>query len=366
MPGPSNANSKKKRKSQGKNGSRHQRKSSGASSTTRASLSVKEVEVALEDIVKSAQREKNSDGGWRKSIGSDSTETSGLRTPSSPDLPHTHRGSGHTNGEPGDVELTSSKPVETENDALREGPHIDIPLDDIPLERTTAPAFSEDIFAEPSYTPGKYDHILLSEPCIHDSGNGPRVINTREFLNSRFFAQPPALGDPLRAEFAQEEVLQMLKTVLPEEMALILWYNKSRPTSRICPACHRLYHVGDVLPDAIDTTTGTTVPPQPSVGMHPQLEREQDISGLCSSICFILASVAQCDPISIKSAWGHTADEIDDKSWSQISTSSAIGSPGFQELTMVLRMTRLGDLGLGQLCFPDLDLEGPPEEEEVP
>jgi hypothetical protein len=55
---------------------------------------------------------------------------------------------------------------------------------------------------------------------IHDPGNGPRVRDTRTFLSS-FFAQPPAMDDPLCAEFAQEEVLQMLMTVLPEETALV-------------------------------------------------------------------------------------------------------------------------------------------------
>lgn len=42
-----------------------------------------------------------------------------------------------------------------------------------------------------------------------------------EFLASRFFAQPPALDDPLCAEFAQGAVLEMIKTILPEELALV-------------------------------------------------------------------------------------------------------------------------------------------------
>ncbi|KAL0577609.1 hypothetical protein V5O48_004370 [Marasmius crinis-equi] len=355
MPGPSNNNSKKKRKSQGK------KKSAGASSTLRGSLSLKDVEDALEDVV---NNEGDRDAEWRKSVSSDSTDLSddcGLRTPSSPLRVETKTIPKDQKQQPEPV-ISPPQPSDKEHDPtspLREDLHIGTGT--IPLQQTC----SEELFEKPLYIPGEHDHILLREPCIHDSGNGPRVRNTREFLQSPFFAQPPALDDPLRAEFAQEEVLQMLKTVLPEEMALILWYNKSRAMSRICPACHRLYRVGDVLPDAIDTNTDTTISSPPSsVGMHPQLQREQDISGLCSSICFILASVAQCDPISIKSAWGHTADEIDDKSWSQISKPSDIGSPGFKELTMVLRMTRLDDLGLAQLCFPEVDWEGRPEEVE--
>jgi len=55
-------------------------------------------------------------------------------------------------------------------------------------------------------------------PYIHDPGNGPRVKDTRAFLGS-YFAQPVSLYDPLCAEFAQEEVLEMLRTVLPNETA---------------------------------------------------------------------------------------------------------------------------------------------------
>jgi hypothetical protein len=40
-------------------------------------------------------------------------------------------------------------------------------------------------------------------------------------LTSSYFSQPPALEDPLCAEFAQDEVLQMFCTVLPEETALV-------------------------------------------------------------------------------------------------------------------------------------------------
>ena len=62
--------------------------------------------------------------------------------------------------------------------------------------------------------------MLLSNPIIHDPGNGPRVKNMRAFLNSSF-SQPAWTDDPLCAEFAQREVLQMLCTVLPEEIAFV-------------------------------------------------------------------------------------------------------------------------------------------------
>jgi hypothetical protein len=62
--------------------------------------------------------------------------------------------------------------------------------------------------------------VLLSNPIIHDPGNGPRVKNMRAFLDSSF-SQPAWMDDPLCAEFAQREILQMLCTVLPEETALV-------------------------------------------------------------------------------------------------------------------------------------------------
>lgn len=61
---------------------------------------------------------------------------------------------------------------------------------------------------------------LLKRPFIEDPGTGIRVRDTKEFLESRF-AAPPSLDDELCAEFAQEEVLQMLCSVLPEETAMV-------------------------------------------------------------------------------------------------------------------------------------------------
>jgi len=61
---------------------------------------------------------------------------------------------------------------------------------------------------------------LLREPPIYDPGTGPRVRSMDEFLRSSF-ASEPTWDDELCAEFAQEEMLEMLRTVLPQEMALV-------------------------------------------------------------------------------------------------------------------------------------------------
>ncbi|KAH7882174.1 hypothetical protein F5I97DRAFT_1817382 [Phlebopus sp. FC_14] len=189
------------------------------------------------------------------------------------------------------------------------------------------------------------DSPALSTPNIYDPGNGPRVRNARVFISS-FFSQPPSVDDPLCAEFAQEEILEMICTVLPEDTAVILWYNKSRTTGRVCPSCRRLYNLGDALPDLIQDSA-KYMPESRS----PHLLREQQISGLCSPLCFIMASFSH--PGAIKSTWGRVADEMDDHTWDLLNHPGT--GTGDQGLSLLVKMTRLPDLGLGQLCLPDVD-----------
>ncbi|KAI6101053.1 hypothetical protein EDD17DRAFT_1660103 [Pisolithus thermaeus] len=191
------------------------------------------------------------------------------------------------------------------------------------------------------------DELLPATPNIYDPGTGPRIRNAREFLSS-YFAQPPSLNDPLCAEFAHEEILQMLCTVLHEETAIILWYNKSRAKGRVCPSCRRLYNLGDVLPDLIQDSPKYTLEPRSSF-----LAREQFISGLCSPLCFVMASFNH--PGAIKATWGRVAEEMDDVTWDLLNGPGVgIGDEG---LSLLLKMTRLDDLGLAQLCLPDVDID---------
>ena len=70
-----------------------------------------------------------------------------------------------------------------------------------------------------------------------------------------------------------------------------------------------------------------------------------------SALCFILASYDY--PNTVKSTWGRLADEMDDYTWALLN-GPALGI-GDKSLGMLLKMTRLDDLGLGQLCLPDVD-----------
>ncbi|KAJ7584845.1 hypothetical protein C8J56DRAFT_789123 [Mycena floridula] len=249
------------------------------------------------------------------------------------------------------IAVTTTEPILIESvvhvDAYSPSPSPDSATQPVTPEEASLPRLISSKEARVAH-----DDILPQDPFIYDPGNGPRVRDTGAFLDS-FFAQPPAVNDAVCAEFAQQEILQMLKTVLPEETAMILWYNKSRSTSRVCPACQRLYRLGDTLPDHIYDENVPSPAPQPP---SPQLEREQEISGLCSPVCFILASFNH--PGVIKSAWGRTADEMSEASWMELNgPGEAHASDISVGLGLLVRMTRLPDLGLEQLCFPDVDFD---------
>lgn len=62
--------------------------------------------------------------------------------------------------------------------------------------------------------------LFLQKPCVEDLGDGPRVRDMPAFLHSPV-AAPPSREDALCAEFAQEEILEMLGTILPEETAMV-------------------------------------------------------------------------------------------------------------------------------------------------
>lgn len=88
-----------------------------------------------------------------------------------------------------------------------------------------------------------------------------------------------------------------------------------------------------------------------------------------SPVCFIMASFNY--PEAIKSAWGCMADDMDDESWERLNTpASAEGAATATEsetskvLGLLMRMTRLHDLGLAQLCFGEEEVDGGGDMEE--
>lgn len=83
----------------------------------------------------------------------------------------------------------------------------------------------------------------------------------------------------------------------------------------------------------------------------PLLNENPDPFLIGSPVCFILASFNY--PGAIKSAWGRMEDEMDDLTWDLLNGPGEGAAPGDigQTLGMVVKMTRLHDLGLAQLCF---------------
>lgn len=81
-----------------------------------------------------------------------------------------------------------------------------------------------------------------------------------------------------------------------------------------------------------------------------------------SALCFIL--VAYQYPAAIRSTWGRMAEELSDEVWEELDRPGLSDKPDKMGLSMMLKMTRCHDLGLGQLFFPGEDMEGQMEENE--
>lgn len=130
--------------------------------------------------------------------------------PASPDL-----------SPPTPVTFLSSPTIATQEANEAEPPCPDPHVKFSVLENTSLPSHGT-----PYGPPDDPTLILLSNPIIVNHGNGPRVQDMRAFLNSSF-AQPAWTADELCAEFAQHEILQMLRTVLPEETSLVRLFVRS-------------------------------------------------------------------------------------------------------------------------------------------
>ncbi|KAF8317278.1 uncharacterized protein EI90DRAFT_2979154 [Cantharellus anzutake] len=170
---------------------------------------------------------------------------------------------------------------------------------------------------------------------LRPSASGPRLSSVQEFVSSPF-ADPPTLSDPQCAYFASENILNALTYYLPFELALIVWYNKTRAESRICAACQRFYRLGEKLPSLIRTD-----PQLEAVYDGPQREREKWISGLCSFMCFGITLV-NAPGIGLN-AWGRFEHEIDQQTLWLINNSQPTVDD--QGLGRLFKLTRKPDAG---------------------
>lgn len=104
--------------------------------------------------------------------------------------------------------------------------------------------------------------------------------------------------------------------------------------------------------------------------VYPELVAEQGISGLCtllsfinlnlprlyarsvfagSTVCFVLASLNY--PEAIRLIFGRSAADMEQITWEYLNLAGSDVDRDDGGLSMMLRMTRLDDLGLGQLLF---------------
>jgi hypothetical protein len=88
------------------------------------------------------------------------------------------------------------------------------------------------------------------------------------------------------------------------------------------------------------------------VSIFPSLSRDRlTTTTEGSPVCFVLASFDY--PAAIRSTWGRMADEMSGETWNLLN--SPVQGQGDVGLGMLLKMTRLDDLGLGELCFQGVD-----------
>lgn len=133
-------------------------------------------------------------------------------------------------------------------------------------------------------------YLSLSPVGIH-------ILDLEGFANSPYKA--PTSSDPERLSWTDQSVIQNVAKTSPatakgRASVSLLIYNKSRDTDRICPCCHRWYHVGesafgetgsaDVFATFEDFVTRPPLASSPDFE-HDEVAREQDLSGICSRIC---------------------------------------------------------------------------------
>lgn len=74
-----------------------------------------------------------------------------------------------------------------------------------------------------------------------------------------------------------------------------------------------------------------------------------------SPVCFVIAGINYSSVVRL--LWGRTEDELDDETWAVLDGPGSNIASNDKGLSMLLKMTRCVDLGLGDLLFPDENLD---------
>ncbi|TFK54015.1 hypothetical protein OE88DRAFT_1732743 [Heliocybe sulcata] len=130
---------------------------------------------------------------------------------------------------------------------------------------------------------------------LRRSGAGLHVTNVSQFLASSY-ADPVGPSEEHRGwVLGQDDVKRMFGGA--PDLGAIFLFNKQRETQRVCPACRRVYRVGEGV-----------------AGTHLQTSsserQEQELSGICSYPCAVVMGAAD--------VMGKSADELHQQDYDRI------------------------------------------------
>ncbi|KIJ34892.1 hypothetical protein M422DRAFT_255000 [Sphaerobolus stellatus SS14] len=175
--------------------------------------------------------------------------------------------------------------------------------------------------------------VFESSSGVESRWNGPRVMDIPAFLDSKY-ATPPSLDDPICAEYNSRAIKEALRKNLPLEIALILWYNRSRAKARICPSCHRFYNIDEPLAAHVQGNTQEVEDME-----DPRNQSEKEITGICSLLCFGIVSYSWPGCIG---AWGKRYPDIDERTRAKLNK-RVEPEPNEEGLGVFLRISRMAD-----------------------
>lgn len=147
-----------------------------------------------------------------------------------------------------------------------------------------------------------YTPIITLPACITRSPCGFHTTDPAAFISTHPL---PRSTDPDRLAFATPKVAQLLTSQFPQDaagrtMVQLMIFNKAHARYRICPSCWRVYRVGEAARMWEGTFEAWLARPHDRMGPTPMratgsVEEEQELSGICSRLCFELLTEVEAE-----------------------------------------------------------------------
>ena len=139
-------------------------------------------------------------------------------------------------------------------------------------------------------------------PYVSKSPVGFHVTDLQTFLQAH---PTPTSKDPERHGFLGAE--PQLRQMFPQDAAgraacTLMIHNKTRDTERICPSCRRIYRVGEGPKEWDSFEAFMSRVNDTSSGVDSKIKEEQDLSGICNTLCFNILTVAEAEGWSVEQA----------------------------------------------------------------